>query len=151
MAPRARYIAGPHQSTHKQRPWNAFARSRVLMMRRCVLLNSSSGPADCCSDTVALTLVQRQGSIRTERGLFVRLRSIPSLGHRQRQAHIGTGGLLLPSALPCRHRVRVIGCDGAWVEQDGISVGIGPCDVFAADVVAGAWLILNEHLLAPSR
>jgi hypothetical protein len=42
-------------------------------------------------------------------------------------------------------------CDGTGVEQDGISVGIGPCHVFAADVVAGAGLILDEYLLAPHR
>ena len=34
-------------------------------------------------------------------------------------------------------------------EQDGVSVGIGPRDVFVADVGAGACLVLDDDLLAP--
>jgi len=41
--------------------------------------------------------------------------------------------------------------DGAGVEQDGVSVGIGLRHVFGAEVVAGARPVLDEHLLAPHR
>jgi hypothetical protein len=42
-------------------------------------------------------------------------------------------------------------CHGARVEQDGISVRIGPYDVFGADVVAGACFVLAMTRLRISR
>lgn len=39
----------------------------------------------------------------------------------------------------------------AGVEQHGVAVGVGARDIFAAEIVARAGLVLDEHLLMPQH
>src|SRR5262249_20342077 len=41
--------------------------------------------------------------------------------------------------------------NGTGIEQNSVSVGVGPCHVFGAEIVAGAGPVLDEHLLGPHR